>query len=229
MRCRDGTAALEIIEPGAARLLVAEAMILAGAAVAAHGQRSGLALPYRSQLPSTLPTAAELAPLAPGPVRHAALKRCLSRGSLGTTPAPHFSLGLEAYVQATSPIRRYSDLLVQRQLAAQLAGQPPLTEAELAERLAEIEAPLREGIAISRDDQRHWQQVWFETHPQPEWRVLFLRWLRPQDQLGLVWLEDLALELPVRCPAGAEPGAALLVQVRAVDSLRDQLRLEARP
>ena len=229
VRCRDGTAALEIIEPGAARLLVAEAMILAGAAVAAHGQRSGLALPYRSQLPSTLPTAAELAPLAPGPVRHAALKRCLSRGSLGTTPAPHFSLGLEAYVQATSPIRRYSDLLVQRQLAAQLAGQPPLTEAELAERLAEIEAPLREGIAISRDDQRHWQQVWFETHPQPEWRGLFLRWLRPQDQLGLVWLEDLALELPVRCPAGAEPGAALLVQVRAVDSLRDQLRLEARP
>lgn len=228
VRCREGRAELEIIEPGAARLLVAEAMILAGAAVAAHGQRTGLALPYRSQLASTLPTAAELATLAPGPVRHAALKRCLSRGVLGTTPAPHFSLGLEAYVQATSPIRRYSDLLVQRQLAAQQAGQSPLTEAELAERLAEIEAPLREGLAISRDDQRHWQQVWFETHRQPEWRGLFLRWLRPQDQLALVWLEDLALELPVRCPAGIEPGAALLVQVRAVDSLRDQLRLEAR-
>ena len=94
--------------------------------------------------------------------------------------------------------------------------------------LEEIEAPLREGIAISRDDQRHWQQVWFETHPQPQWGGLFLRWLRPQDQLALVWLEDLALELPARCPAGPEPGDALLVQVRAVDSLRDQLRLEAR-
>ncbi|MFM7266849.1 MAG: ribonuclease catalytic domain-containing protein [Cyanobium sp.] len=229
VRCRNGSAELEIIEPGAARLLVAEAMILAGAAVAAHGQHTGLALPYRSQLPSTLPSAAELASLAPGPVRNAALKRCLSRGSLGTTPAPHFSLGLQAYVQATSPIRHYSDLLVQRQLAAQQAGQSPLSEAGLAERLAEIEAPLREGIAISRDDQRHWQQVWFESHPQPEWRGVFLRWLRPQDQLALVWLEDLALELPVRCPAGAKPADALLVQVRAVDSLRNQLRLEARP
>jgi exoribonuclease-2 len=232
VRCRNGSAELEIVEPGAARQLVAEAMILAGAAVASHGQRTGLALPYRRQASSTLPTPAELAPLPPGPVRHAALKRCLNRGTLGTTPAPHFSLGLEAYVQATSPIRRYSDLLVQRQLAAQLpaqqTGEPPLGEAQLAQQLADIEAPLREGIAISRDDQRHWQQVWFETHPQPEWGGLFLRWLRPQDQLALVWLEDLALELPARCPAGAEPGDALLVQVRAVDSLRDQLRLEAR-
>lgn len=232
VRCRNGSAQLEIVEPGAARQLVAEAMILAGAAVASHGQRTGLALPYRRQASSTLPTPAELAPLPPGPVRHAALKRCLNRGTLGTTPAPHFSLGLEAYVQATSPIRRYSDLLVQRQLAAQQAaqqaGEPPLGEAQLAQQLADIEAPLREGIAISRDDQRHWQQVWFETHPQPEWGGLFLRWLRPQDQLALVWLEDLALELPARCPAAAEPGDALLVQVRAVDSLRDQLRLEAR-
>ncbi len=228
VRCRDGRAELEIFEPGAARQLVAEAMILAGAAVAAHGKRTALALPYRSQASSTLPSPAELAALPPGPVRHAALKRCLSRGTLGTTPAPHFSLGLEAYVQATSPIRRYSDLLVQRQLAAQQNGEAPLPESQLAQQLAEIEAPLREGIAISRDDQRHWQQVWFETHPQPQWGGLFLRWLRPQDQLALVWLEDLALELPARCPAGPEPGDALLVQVRAVDSLRDQLRLEAR-
>ncbi len=228
VRCRDGRAELEIFEPGAARQLVAEAMILAGAAVAAHGKRTALALPYRSQASSTLPGPTELAALPPGPVRHAALKRCLSRGTLGTTPAPHFSLGLEAYVQATSPIRRYSDLLVQRQLAAQQNGEAPLLESQLAQQLAEIEAPLREGIAISRDDQRHWQQVWFETHPQPQWGGLFLRWLRPQDQLALVWLEDLALELPARCPAGLEPGDALLVQVRAVDSLRDQLRLEAR-
>ena len=228
VRCRGEKTELEIIEPGAARLLVAEAMILAGAAVAQHGQRSGLALPYRSQPSSPLPPAAELAALPPGPVRHAALKRCLTRGHVGTTPAPHFSLGLDAYVQATSPIRRYADLLVQRQLALQTGGDEPLAEGRLAGLLSEIEAPLRQGIAISRDDQRHWQQVWFEQHPRLEWHATFLRWLRPQDQLGLVGLEELALELPARCPSGSDPGDALLVRVREVDSLRDQLRLEAR-
>lgn len=228
VRCRQESPELEIIEPGPSRSLVAEAMILAGAAIAAHGRRTALALPYRSQAPAELPSSAELAALSPGPVRHAALKRCLSRGCVGTTPSPHFSLALDAYVQATSPIRRYADLLVQRQLALQLEGSEPLQEAQLAALLTEIEGPVRQGIAISRDDQRHWQQVWFEKHPRLEWRALFLRWLRPQDQLGLVWLEELALELPARCPAGREPGQSLLVRVREVDSLRDQLRLEAR-
>jgi exoribonuclease-2 len=228
VRCRGETTDLEIIEPGAARALVAEAMILAGAAVAQHGQRSGLPLPYRSQPSSTLPSALELAALPAGPVRHAALKRCLSRGHVGTTPAPHFSLGLDAYVQATSPIRRYADLLVQRQLGLQADGGEPLADGPLAALLGEIEAPLRQAIAISRDDQRHWLQVWFEQHPRLEWHGTFLRWLRPQDQLGLVSLEELALELPARCPSGSDPGAALLVRVREVDSLRDQLRLEAR-
>ncbi|MFM8604863.1 MAG: ribonuclease catalytic domain-containing protein [Cyanobium sp.] len=219
---------LEIIEPGPARTLVAEAMILAGAALADLGRRQGLALPYRSQPSCTLPTSQELSALPPGPVRHAALKRCLGRGHLGSTPSPHFSLGLDAYVQATSPIRRYGDLIVQRQLRCWLEGTSPLDGAALDALLDQLEAPIRQGIAISRDDQRHWRQVWFEQHPRLEWRAVFLRWLRPQDQLGLVYLEELALELPAHCPPRSEPGEALLVKVRELDSLRDQLRLEAR-
>jgi exoribonuclease-2 len=70
--------------------------------------------------------------------------------------------------------------------------------------------------------------VWFEQHPRLEWRATFLRWLRPQDQLGLVHLEELAFELPARCPCRSEPGEALLVRVRELDSLRDILHLEAR-
>jgi len=224
----NGEAAeLQIIEPSAARALVAEAMILVGAVVAGLGREHGLALPYRSQPPAALPTGDELALLEPGPVRHAALKRCLSRGHMGVTPAPHFSLGLEAYVQATSPIRRYGDLLVQRQLEALLDGSSPHDAAAMAALLEQIEGPLREGIRISRDDQRHWQQVWFEQNHQPSWAGRFLRWLRPQDQLALVHLEDLCLELPATAPEACEPGTPLRVRVLLVDSLRDQLRLQA--
>jgi len=230
IRCRGDDperSELEITEPSSSRLMVAEAMILAGAVIGAHGRHSGLALPFRSQQASELPAASDLDALPPGPVRHAAIKRCLNRGHMGVSAAAHFSLGLDAYVQATSPIRRYGDLLVQRQLAAQLAGAMPLDADALGQLLSEIEAPIRQGLQISREDQRHWQQVWFEQNPQPEWQGLFLRWLRPQDQLGLVHLEDLALELPCHCPPRSEPADRLLVRVREVDSLRDQLRLEA--
>jgi exoribonuclease-2 len=227
IRCQGQQPVLDISEPGPSRQLVAEAMILAGSATARFGQEHALALPYRSQLPAELPPAAQLDALPEGAVRFAAIKRCLSRGMVGTQPAPHFSLGLPAYVQATSPIRRYGDLVVQRQIEAQLTGQQPLDAAALQALIDAFDGAVREGLAIAREDQRHWQQVWFEANRGGQWRAQFLRWLRPQDRLGLVRLEELAMDLAADCPAQAHPGEALLVKVVAVDSLRDQLRLQA--
>ena len=52
-----------------------------------------------------------------------------------------------------------------------------------------------------------------------------LRWLRPQDRVALVRVEERAMDLAAECPSAAEPGAELLLRVRQADSLRDQLRL----
>jgi exoribonuclease-2 len=227
IRVSDGVAELEITEPGPSRNLVAEAMILAGAVVADLGSRQAMALPYRNQLPATLPSQAELSALPPGPVRHAAIKKCLGRGLTSTTPAPHFSLGLQAYVQATSPIRRYGDLLVQRQLLAHSQGLEPLGADAMHDLINQMEIGIRQAIAISREDQRHWQQVWFEDHSQGQWQAIFLRWLRPQDQLGLVHVEELGMDLAAGCPDGCQPAQNLVLRVQLVDSLRDQLRLRA--
>lgn len=228
IRAVDGQTSVEITDPSPARALVAEAMILNGAVIAAYGVSEGLALPYRGQPSAELPPAAQLEALPPGPVRHMALRRCLTRGVTGVQPCHHFSLGLSAYVQATSPIRRYADLVVQRQLAAHQQHQPPLDGTDLGALLDQLDPPLREGVQISREDQRHWQQVWFEQHPQERLEGVFLRWLREQDRLGLVHLEALALDVAARCPASAEPGTTLTVHVQMVDSLSDLLRLEAR-
>ena len=227
IRVNGGSAELEITEPGPSRNLVAEAMILAGAVVADLGSRHAMALPYRNQLPATLPSQAELSALPPGPVRHAAIKKCLGRGLTSTTPAAHFSLGLQAYVQATSPIRRYGDLLVQRQLLAHSQGLDPLSSDAMLDLINQMEIGIRQAVAISREDQRHWQQVWFEDHSQGQWPAIFLRWLRPQDQLGLVHVEELGMDLAAECPDGCQPAQNLVLRVQLVDSLRDQLRLRA--
>jgi len=227
IRCRGDQPQLEISDPSPGRMLVAEAMILAGAVVATYGAAHGLALPYRSQLPSSLPATSALQLLPAGPVRHALLKQGLNRGLTQATPAPHFSLGLEAYVQATSPIRRYGDLLVQRQLAALLMGQAPLDQHGVQQHLADLAEALRQGNQISRDDQRHWRQVWFAHHRSGQWPGVFLRWLRESDQLGLIWIDTLAMELPCHCPSGSQPADALLVRVHRVDPLQDCLQLRA--
>ncbi|WP_339669237.1 VacB/RNase II family 3'-5' exoribonuclease [Dasania marina] len=55
------------------------------------------------------------------PVR-SVLSRMLERGRLYTVPTPHFGMGMERYTTFTSPIRKYSDLLVHRIIKAKLAG-----------------------------------------------------------------------------------------------------------
>ena len=117
--------------------------------------------------------------------------------------------------------------MVQRQIAAVIDGLEPRSEEDLQELLEQFDGAIREGISIAREDQRHWQQVWFEQHHEQSWNADFLRWLRPQDRLGLIRIESLAMDVAAECPPGSNPGDALVVTVRQVDSQRDQLLLLA--
>jgi exoribonuclease-2 len=87
--------------------MVAEMMILAGEAAGELGRRLGVPLPYRGQAEPVLPDADELAAVPPGPCQAVMLRMRMTR-SLTLTQAPlrHAGLGLDAYVQFTSPIRR---------------------------------------------------------------------------------------------------------------------------
>lgn len=85
------------------------------------GREAGLPLPYRGQAKAVLPSEAELEGVPEGPCRAVLLRSRMVRGVATTHDAlPHAGLGLPAYVQVTSPIRRYSDLLAHWQLKARL-------------------------------------------------------------------------------------------------------------
>ena len=226
-RRREGELSLQLVEPSPARLMVSEAMLLMGAVVAEFGCQHELALPFRSQPPAELPSQAELDQLPEGAARDAAIKRCLSRGVQGTQPMAHFSLGLSAYVQATSPIRRYADLVSHRQIIAQLENTTPLSEPEMGELIDDLDDPLRQSIQISREDQRHWQQVWFSQHRDQRWDAEFLRFLRPQDGLALVHLADLAMDVVGRVDQGnPNPGDRMTMTVKLADPDRGELQLQ---
>ena len=67
------------------------------------------------------------------PVR-SVLSRMLERGQLATEPKPHVGMGLPRYTTFTSPIRKYTDLLVHRIIKAKLKGEtlPALSDEQLA-------------------------------------------------------------------------------------------------
>lgn len=68
------------------------------------------------------PDPAELSKLPEGPARAMFLRRHMTRSINQCAPARHDGLGLDAYVQVTSPIRRYGDMLAHYQLKAYLGG-----------------------------------------------------------------------------------------------------------
>ena len=130
-------------------------------------------------------------------------------------------------MQATSPIRRYADLVAHRQIIAQLSAIAPMDEEHLGEVIDDLDDPLRQSIQISREDQRHWQQVWFAEHQNTVWSAEFLRWLRPQDRLALVHVSDLAMDL-VSYVASSDPcpGDKLELSVGRADPVRGELQLQ---
>lgn len=79
-----------------------------------------------------------LTPLLASPIRYPPivhnweqLIRCLP-ARISRDAQPHSGLGIDAYVQVTSPLRRYNDCLVHRQLKAVMAKQPvPYAEEDI--------------------------------------------------------------------------------------------------
>jgi exoribonuclease-2 len=151
----------------AARQLVAEAMILAGSCAGQAGAARGpLPLPYRSQpSPADLPSARELDALPPGPCQGYALRRRMTRSACATKPSLHAALGLAEYVQVTSPIRRFGDLLAHAALKEEVVGEeeapPPLFDAgALTSALAEQSASADPLGRAERDVERYWRAEW---------------------------------------------------------------------
>jgi len=85
------------------------------------GRNNDIPLPYRSQVIYP-PSDEEVDATPEGPCRSWMAILSTTKTVVSGTAGPHEGLGLDAYVQATSPVRRYADLLVHYQVKAFLRG-----------------------------------------------------------------------------------------------------------
>lgn len=143
---------------------------------------------------------------------------------MSTVPAGHVGLGVESYAWTSSPLRRYVDLMNQRQLIALARGELP---------------PYRAGdetlLAAMRDFETA-HEAYGEFQRQME-RYWCLRWLLQEERrtvAATVVRESLArfdeLPLVVRVPSlpALEPGARVELAVSGIDLLDLTLHCEFR-
>lgn len=147
----DGEITVSVLDNASpARTLVAECMVLSNFVAARHAAANRIPLIYRVQ-PNI--GGGDLGSLRP---------------RLSLHPEYHAGIGLDFYAQLSSPIRRYADLVLQRQLLGALEHgdrhTPIYNDDELLTVLAGAENAEASGRELERRAKRYWILRYLERH-----------------------------------------------------------------
>jgi exoribonuclease-2 len=206
----------------ASHQMVGEAMVLANSLASQFLSEQGVPAIYRGQ-----PDPRE--PIKPSPDKSLLElwqdRRRLSRVVMDLAPSPHWGLGLPCYTFATSPIRRYLDLVIHRQLLAAVSGQPPpYTPADLERILATIEPAMRRAGQLKTRRLRYWLLKHLASRVGQKLEAQVLDSVPHRYRLIL---PDILLELFMAAPATVKltPGDTVLVRLDRVVPREDQIKV----
>jgi exoribonuclease-2 len=170
----------------ASRDLVREAMLMTGEAVARFALEHKIPIPYTSQNPPD-----HILEQAKSPSEMFALRRSMQASRQSSAPAPHAGLGMALYVQTTSPLRRYLDLVVHQQLRAFLKGREPLDAQAVMERVGSAGAIRGSARWAERLSKRFWTLIYLMRNPGWQGKGIVVDKRGGRD---IVLIPDLALD-----------------------------------
>jgi exoribonuclease-2 len=219
----DSSPSLEIVDQNTpSRMIVAEFMILYNCLIARFCRDNRIPVLFRTQEePGERLTLEESGYL----YYVFQQRRKLRRLKLNTAPDPHSVLGLDVYVQGTSPIRRYLDLVVQRQIKGFLMGvEPVCNEKQLEEIGMTIEPVIKSLGTVKRNRLRYWVLKFLSLYPGGKYRAVVLDEFKRKYRIVL---KDFFLVAEIRRQNGIiiKPGEEILVEVKNVDPWEDSIEL----
>ncbi len=186
---------LKIIDPSPSRQLVSESMILMGTIAALYGIENNLPMPYRAQEGFNYSNKGKIDSNLDIDVYNSILKSSFSRSYLSSSPHSHSSLGLKAYVQASSPLRRYSDLIAHRQIYNNLENNTIINNEDMKEMISQITITSRQALEITREDNRHWLSNYLRENPKIVYSAYFIKWFKLNDKICLLRITELHMDL----------------------------------
>ncbi len=218
---QEGTVQPYLLDQGSpSRMIIAEFMILFNWLAGRFCKEHQIPALYRTQPPPS-----ELIEQGSKPFIYYVFhqRRKLHPLLIDTTPAPHSTLGLEVYSQVSSPIRRYLDLVVQRQIRASLLGQtPPYNQDDLEKIRMATEPTLRELARIKRVRLRYWLLKFFSQNIGKAFPAVVLDELNTKYRLVLSQFLITTEVKKDQAPL-LGPGQEVLVEVVKADPWEDTL------
>ena len=142
------------------RTIVSESMILANTIAARFLKESGAPCLFRSQEP---PQERVKGDFDSDPYLLFQQRRYLKRMIISSAAGIHSSLGVDQYTHITSPIRRYLDLVMQRQIMSMLVeGQPRYSSEDLEKLSLQLGPSLKRSNMVRQRRNRYWLIRYFE-------------------------------------------------------------------
>ncbi|XP_078432821.1 ribonuclease II/R family protein [Wolffia australiana] len=200
-------------QAGPAMRLVSEMMILCGEVVATFGCDNNISLPYRGQPQTNIP-ASTFSHLPEGPVRSSALVKIMRAAEMDfRMPIRHGVLGIPGYVQFSSPIRRYVDLLAHYQVKAFLRGEAlPFSSGQLEGIVAAVNSQGKIARKLSNISLRYWLLEFLRRQTRErKFRALVLRFIK--DRSASVLLLEVGVQASVLVSLGIQVGDDVFVTV----------------
>ncbi|GAB6392034.1 MAG: ribonuclease II family protein [Treponematales bacterium] len=187
--------------------MVRECMVLAGEGAAKWAIRNKVPFPFVSQEAGELPETR-----LPGLAGAFQMRRCMRPRGLSVKPGVHWGLGLDAYTQVTSPLRRYTDLLAHEQARAVLRGALPLSEEETLLRVSAAEAAAQAAVKAERASKAHWVCVYLVDKIDSVWEAVVLE---RRGARAIVRINALGLE--TQAAVKGEPNERVPLTLKSVD------------
>ena len=137
------------------RMIIGEFMILANHLTALLARDEEIPIIYRGQDTPDEPARHSMGKILDG--KNPRKMMGMKKSQLSLHPKKHSALGIKAYTQISSPLRRFSDLVLQRQICAWMENQPaPYTTTEIMEILGNSGAADKENRGLDSRSNRYW-------------------------------------------------------------------------
>ena len=207
----------------ASRELVAEMMIACGEQAAAFVRDKAIPAVYRKQSRNLEPGVARAGGIVDGIVPWYAAVRQFRKAELSVHPGPHEGLGLEQYVQVTSPLRRFHDLQIHEQIRSYLVqGNARFSEQQVMQTFAEMDELMSRNQRIQNDARRYWILTFLRRY---ETQEVLATPVAKERRAWKVWLDDYGVEAFADLGPDAVAGEPLTLRVEKVDPRGGVVRL----
>ncbi|CAM2069016.1 RNB domain-containing ribonuclease [Sulfidibacter corallicola] len=213
----DGDIIIKPMETLRSRDMVTDAMLMAGEAAARFAIKNQIPFAFATQAPpDVLEVPENMAEMF-------AYRKKFKRSQIKGAAEPHAGLGLDVYSRATSPLRRYLDLVVHQQLRAFIRGKKVLNDQEMMARVGACQAVTGHLRTVERLANRHWLLVHLIRHPEWQGKGTLVD---QRDKRYTVLIPEIALDAGITLSSDWPLNAEISLKVAHIDLANQSIGLK---